>query len=140
MRVSKNFIIQEFVTPNIYRRWGNSSIWFVDKRVIDIAQWLKDYTGAIVILNDWYWGGDYENSGTREAFSLIGVEFSQHKFGRAGDPKIEGFPAQEVREIIRNNFKQLNQLGLTTIEKATPTWTHYDVRFTGSDKLLEVNG
>ena len=44
MRVSKNFIIQEFVTPNIYQRWGNSSIWFVDRRVIDIAQYLKDGT------------------------------------------------------------------------------------------------
>jgi hypothetical protein len=45
---------------------------------------------------------------------------------------------EEFRNLIRNNFEELNKLGLTTIEMATPTWLHIDLRFTGIDYLYEV--
>ena len=83
-------------------------------------------------------GGPRNESGLRQFGTITGAGMSQHKFGRAADVIISGMSSEEVRKLIKNNFTELKALGLTTIEKDTPTWCHFDCRFTGQDELLEV--
>lgn len=145
MRVSQNFTIQEFVPEEIYQKWGTSSIWFIDKRVINIAQFIRDRFKVPVTINNWTSGGTYNYSGLdlpsggyRSATSL-----SQHKFGRAIDVKLlgeENKGSEMILDDIIKNYSLYSKLGLTTIEDGsfTKTWAHIDVRETNQDELKIV--
>jgi hypothetical protein len=137
MKVSKNFILQEFVDPVTYKAMGEKSLWLIDKRIIDLAQFLRDHFNVPVIINNWHLGGRYDESGLRQFNTTTGATRSQHKYGRAADLKFSGLKPEEIRNEIRKSPILLS-LGLTTIEKDTPTWVHIDCRYTGLDKLLEV--
>ncbi len=140
-QVSKNFIIQEFVNKELFIAFGNNSIWFVDHRIIQFCQWLRDYLGKSITINNWHVGGNYNESCFRLPDTMTGAKLSQHKFGRAVDLKIDGYAPEEIRGIIRKNFDLVNvNYGITTIEKDTPSWTHVDCRFIGLNKIFEVNG
>lgn len=135
-----NFNLKEFVDPKTYAKWGVSSIWQIDVRLVPIAQVLRDHYGPVRI-NDWAWGGKYQDSGYRPKDCKIGAALSQHRRGCAIDVKIKGVLSREVRAYIRENFdKTFKPLGLTTIEKDTKGWVHLDTRYTGLPGLLEVNG
>jgi hypothetical protein len=135
-----SFIIQEFVPEHIYRTFKEKSIWFINPRMALFAQWLKDYTKSTVTINDWAFGGRFQNSGFRAPDCRTGAALSQHRFGNAMDVKVKGYSADKIRDIIRENFAHLHKVfGLTTIEKNTPTWVHVDFRYTGLDHLFEVN-
>lgn len=138
MKVSENFTIQEFVTPEVYKQWGDKSIWFVDNRIIAIAQWFRTKLGKSVTINNWHAGGQFKESGLREFTTDTGAKYSQHKFGRAADLKVEGYTGDQLRQIVKDNEAELMALGLTTIEADTTTWLHVDVRFTGLPTILIV--
>lgn len=138
MQVSKNFDLKEFINKKTWALWGDRSLWFIDQRVVNICQWIRNKTGRCVTVNDWDIGGKHNESGMREFSSITGSGMSQHKFGRAADIKVEGMESEEVRQLIRENYQELNNLGLTTIEKDTPAWVHFDVRFTGKSELNEI--
>lgn len=137
MKVSDNFVIQEFVPPEIYSIYGSKSIWFIDPDMIAVAQKLRDDLGKPITINNWHTGGQYKNSGFRMPDTLVGGKLSQHKFGRALDIKVKGMSAESVREYIRENYYLYDEV-ITTIEKDTPTWVHIDKRWTGLNGLLEV--
>ncbi len=135
-----SFIIQEFVPPHTWRKWGAKSIWFINPNIVLFAQWLKDHTNSIVIINDWAFGGQYFNSGFRPPDCIIGAALSQHRFGNGIDIKVTDYSANQIRSIIRENWKFLHdKFNLSTIEKNTPTWTHVDFRYTGLNYLYEVD-
>lgn len=138
MQVSKNFVLQEFVSPDAFKLFGKNAIWFTDPKVIATAQWLRDYIGKAVTINNWHEGGHYTESGLRSFLTNTGAQYSQHKYGRAADCKVEGMNGDELRHIVEVNKKALIKIGLTTIELGTPTWLHFDVRFTGLDDILKV--
>lgn len=145
MKVSQNFHLKEFVPTEIYKRFGSSSIWFIDKRVINICQFIRERFKRGVTVCNASSGGQYNYSG----FDLPtggyrkGSSLSQHKFGRAADCKLlgeENKGADMLREDVINNFSLYKKLGLTTIEDAkfSPTWLHFDIRETGMDELKIV--
>jgi len=85
-------------------------------------------------------GGTFINSGFRSPLCDVGAHFSQHKFGRAADLKLDGITPEEVRRDIIANFNLYREkTAITTIEAQTPTWLHVDVRFTNMEHLLIVN-
>lgn len=139
-KVSDNFYLDEFVDPETYKAWGNKSIWFIDPKVIRIAQLLRDLVGAPVTINNWWDGGQYKLSGLRPLDANIGAKLSQHKFGRGIDVKVKGMKPNEVHELITYHLSDFQEVGLTTMEHVnlTPTWTHLDVRTTIQDELLMV--
>jgi len=139
MKLAPDFVIQEFVPKTVYERFRDNSIWFLDPGIIQFCQWLRDYTQAPVVVNNWHLGGTHQESGLRESDTNTGSKWSQHKAGRAVDVKVQGVPPEAVREIIRLNFQNLNiRFGISTIEKDTPTWCHVDTRYTGLETLFEV--
>ena len=137
--ISKHYRIEEFVSPPTIQLFGANAIWFLDQRIVLFADWMCDYFGSHVIINNWHEGGQYKESGFRDPGSSTGAVRGQHRFGRAADFKVPAVDCEFVRDEIRKNFKSLNQrFGITTIEQDTPTWVHVDTRWTGLDHLLEV--
>ena len=141
MKVSENFDLREFIPKDIYEAFGDRSIMFLDKRIIDIVQALRDITGKPVTINNWHTDGKYSESGYRKPDTKTGAKYSQHKFGRAADVKVAGMTPKDVVDIILKNQKFFVDLGLTTIENVehTPSWTHLDCRWTGIKKINFVN-
>jgi hypothetical protein len=141
MMISSRYDLREFVSPQAWKQFGESSIWLIDKRIVDFAEWFSDYIDQKAIVNDWHTGREYKQSGYRIPTDQTSkAEFTQHKFGRAEDLKAKGMDYEVLRDVIRDNFKSLNQMfGITTIEKDCPTWLHVDCRWTGLNTLLEVN-
>lgn len=137
-KVSKNFWLHEFLPPEILEMSPNGLL-FLDPRLITICQFIRDRFGKPVTINNYIDGGPYTNSGYRDPLCNIGAMFSQHKFGRASDLKVEDNEPEEIRKDIIKNWDRYRQYGLTTIEAGTPTWLHVDCRWTDSDDLLIVN-
>ena len=143
MKVSNNFDLYEFIDPETYKHWGDSCIWFIDPKIIKVAQLIRDRFNKVVTVNNWHSGGQYHFSGFRPPECTTGAKLSQHRFGRAADFKIIGLPnygADEIRDDIITNFQDYALAGLTTIEDAvfSPTWLHADVRQTKIATLFIV--
>jgi len=140
IKVSDNFFLDEFIDPITYRDFGAQSIWFIDKRIIMIAQKLRELGNNPIIINNWLIGGSFKASGFRRPSSRIGAYLSQHKFGRAIDVKVKGKTPEEVLEIINQHWSVFKALGLSTVEDIsfTTTWNHLDIRQTNMEDLLIV--
>jgi hypothetical protein len=138
MKVSKDFPIHEFVPSAIYEHFVDKSIWFIDPKIVLMAQFIRDRFGKPVTINNYLSGGTFQYSAFRDNASTIGAENFQHRHGRAIDFRIQGMSPMEIRADIIKNFEQYRASRLTTIEGSTPTLTHIDCRFTSMDSLLIV--
>ena len=140
MKLTANFTLQEFIDPDTYKKYGTSSIWFIDPRIVNLAQFIRERLGKPCTINNWTSGGQYQLSGFRPPECTIGAKLSQHRFGRAIDLKVKDMTADEVREDIISNYDVYKKVGLTTIEDGAyaPTWCHIDIRDTKSDELKIV--
>jgi len=142
LKVSKNFYLWEFVPPDIYKKYGESSVWFVDTGLIFLCQFFRDDLDRPININTYKNYADesgFTDSGFRSYRSKVGGVLSQHRFGRGGDLKVDGLDYEELREYVRKNWVKFKAAGLTTIEKNTESWLHIDKRPTNSDKLFEVS-
>jgi len=153
MKISENFDVREFVSENVWNRFRGASRWFVDPRLVLIAEKVKELASdderAYVYINNYLYGGGYNQSGFREPGSKVGAEFSQHRFGRAIDIKIKHkglwLTSSAMYYLVKENYHTLKKLGLTTVEDPEHTqgkhrdWLHLDVRETGRDDLFVVS-
>lgn len=140
MKLSENFTLEEFIDPKTFKKFGKKSMWFIDPKIVDIAQLLRDLSGVPVKINDWHKGGRYKLSGLRPLTTSIGALRSQHKYGRGIDVKVEGLIPSEVHKLILDNKREFLAAGLTTMEsvKLTTSWTHLDCRWTGMHDIKIV--
>ena len=142
MKVSNNFIAQEFVPKTIFDRFGANSIWFIDDRIIKVAQFFRDRYDLPITINDWHKEGKRTLSGFRPPDCEIGADLSQHKFGRGVDLKWlnqDFLSIDDIREDIRKNQKKFFKAGVRAIEEGTDTWLHVDIRETGlKDEILFI--
>lgn len=137
----KNFSGPEFVPPEIWKRFGDKSIWFLDPRILDLSQFFRDRFEAVMRINTWSAGGNLSLRGFRPPATSIGALLSQHKFGRAIDFNIDGYSPDEIRQDIFDNEQMyLRETPLTTIESGeiADTWVHADIRSTGLNEILVV--
>lgn len=130
MKVSQNFTLQEFVPEIVHKQFGDKAIQFVDPKIIQVVETLRQFIGKPVTVNNWNSGGQYQESGFRHPYTDTGAKLSQHKFGRAADVKVEGMTSKQVYDFVIVNKLKLMAAGLTTVENiaATPSWVHLDVR------------
>jgi len=140
MKVSKDYIIQEFVPPQIYNRFGKKSIWFIRPGTIKLAQFIRDWFGVSIYINNYYWEGGLRNRGFRMPDTDVGSQLSQHKFGNAIDFNVAGMKPNQVRKEILDNENEFMQAGLSTLEheQYAPSWIHADRRETHLDHILIV--
>jgi len=141
MKLNKYFYLQEFVPKQIWTKYGEKSIWFVDERVITLALAYREFFDVPIIINNWHTGGEYMYRGYRPPRVNIGAEYSQHKFGRAFDCSTATLTATQMLERIKADWTYFKSLGLTTIENPnfTPGWLHSDCRPKIQEELLIVN-
>ena len=144
-QVSNNFQIHEFVPGHIFERWGDRSVWFVQPRIISVAQAIREHFGKSVMIN----GNGMNFRGFRDDsfyFNEDGSKkrkggfFSQHRFGNAIDLNVSGMDCDEVRDEIIKHTSKFMDAGLTTLEDGAfaPTWVHCDARPTGMNEILIV--
>jgi hypothetical protein len=131
MKVSENWTLQEFIGQSVWNQFGESALWFVDRRLIDSAQWLRKALGVQLICNNWNTGGTFQNRGFRTPQSPQYKPFSQHSFGRAFDTSSPDMPHKDVYKwVLDNQDLILANTAFTTVEsiEAAPTWLHLDLR------------
>jgi hypothetical protein len=127
----KWFKTQELIHPEIYRKWGEKSLMFMDVQILWTIDQIREYFAFLgyegVTVNDWCFGGERKFSGLRPFNSEIGASMSQHKFGRAIDFLVKGLSATEVRKIILDNQKEEAFKYITRMEDfAGMSWVHID--------------
>jgi hypothetical protein len=146
MKVSEHFVVQEFVSPEIFNTPGINPKWFVSRWQISVAEALKKYFSAIagkevfITINNWHTGGPLQNRGTRHPNTSTGGTLSQHKLMNGFDFNVSGMTSDQVYDHIMQNQKVFMDMGITTVEDKTMTkgWTHIDGRITELDHLFIV--
>lgn len=154
MKVSKNFVAQEFVPPEIFSNPSLVATWFINQRCVELAEFYKEYFTAyykkkygsdkvktvLIIINDWHTGGVKKDRGFRTPDCTEGGKLSQHRFKDAFDcdiiivfasgERIEADYREVQKEIIANE-KLFMAKGLTAIEdpEFALTWLHSDCRW-----------
>lgn len=137
---SKYFLIQELVPPSIYKAWGERSWWFIDHDLVVVLDFMREYYGVPVTVNNWHIGGKYTERGFRTPTTKTGGKLSQHRFGRGADVAVKGLTPKQVYMDILKNEKMFLSVGLTAMEDIsdTPTWVHIDTRWTELNGILVV--
>lgn len=123
----RHFLLEELVPREVFDAYGVRAWELLDDRALVTLDVLRDRFGACMV-NNWHDGGAFNESGFRGAFSKTGVEYSQHRYGRAFDCKFAAATPKEVSAYVVANRGQFEYL--TTLEDvaATPTWLHFDTR------------
>jgi hypothetical protein len=138
MEKPASFIIQELVSPTIYTARRERAWELIDPRAIITLQQVRDHFGPTTV-NNWHAGGTYKESGLRAVTSGTGAAYSQHRYGRAMDCKIQGVTPQEAHDYILAHPEKFPHLTVLENPEATPTWLHFDVRFHTRGGVWVVN-
>ena len=141
MRVSENFILQEFIHPKIYKKIGFRSLDFLHPYLVNTVQLLRERLQTPILINTWYNGGNYINSGLREPNGSVGAHYSAHRFGVAADLKFPLLSTNDALEEIMSS----RDYAITRIESLDHTrtvngkngmdWMHIEV---GNSVELEI--
>lgn len=139
----KHFKLYELVGPDLYNEYKHRPdyLWRkLNANVLEAADIIREFYGKPVIINNWYNGGRFKESGMRNPLTTTGARFSAHKFGLALDLKLD-VPISKIHDDIRNNRlpKRFYEL-VNVVELNTPTWLHLAFENTGKDGILWVNG
>lgn len=139
-KVSTHFELEEFINPETFEKEGEKSLYLIDKKLIDIAEFIRIDTGKPVTINNWHIGGKFKESGLRDVNSKTGSPRSAHKSGRAIDVKIKGWTGEDWYEYVKKNSKRLYELGLRRIEdrKIATTWCHMDTKGHGEAAAIQI--
>lgn len=136
MKISKHFVMQEFLPEAEYltiMKYENEELRLkafyslIDRRIVKLAEFYREYFKVPVIINNWHTGGTYTLRGWRPKNCPIGAINSMHKQGKAFDCDIKGLNVQEVRKIIMLNEELFYKAGLRRIESDV-TWLHSDIK------------
>ena len=128
----KHFSVKELVTPDIYEARGEKALELIDVRIVMILDHLREALDKPITVNSWSWGGHYSQSGLRDVEHYGTAEkyfnsFSQHKYGRGVDFRVEDMTADEVRQYIYDH-KDEGALKYVTFVEEDVSWVHVDVR------------
>lgn len=125
---AKYFKIEELVPKQILEL-GEDLCWsFIDSRLIESLDAIREHFNKPVIVNNWSTGGKFSQRCLRTSES-VGVKWSQHRFGRAADFDVVGMTAAQVRkEILANTYK----FPYIQVMEDDVNWVHIDVRNTQS--------
>jgi len=137
MKLTANIDIRELVPKDVFLKYGEGSVRFIDQRLPAILERIRELCGGrTMTLNDWYYGGRFNLRGFRPSNCTIGAVKSMHKEGKAADFTIKGMTADHVRDVIRKNAVELMQMGLTRIEIGI-SWVHIDLKVTNASHIVE---
>ncbi len=146
------FAIEELVSRRTFNARGQKAWELLDWRALQTLEWLRENLGRATV-NNWKWGGVYEQSGLREwefylqlkdvnnddqAKKRYSGSRSQHKFGRGFDVKFADHTAEEVRQWIKENWEDSGFDWAITLEEGV-SWLHFDVRNKPKNQVYTFN-
>ena len=128
MKVSKHFMLGEFVNPDYinHPHIGTRCLDWLNCRLIPTVQLIRDHVGALVI-NDWLWGGKFVDSGLRVFNDNKYAGLSSHKGGNCVDLKPRDMSCEELYYHILNNQHLYPYISRIESIEHTPTWVHVEV-------------
>jgi len=122
---SKYFKAHELVDRETYKKYGERSFRFIDPRLIETIDQLKeDFSNGTITINNYLWKGDRANSGLRLPGSEYHSTYSQHSFGRAVDMIFSRYSTKRVRKHILENLDKYPHVKGLEIA----SWLHIDTR------------
>ena len=123
---TKNFIIQELVTPRTYAKLGEHAFKMFDEKVLQSLDNLRTDYGKALKINDWSRGGRYSESGLRDIHTSTGASKSSHKFGYAFD--LKHYDESDVKPLQEFVKKFGATYGIKRVEvfSHTPSWCHIE--------------
>ena len=136
MKKCKHFHIWELVSEKVYKKYGETAWSFFDPRLLGFIDWLRDGLKRPITINNWDWGGEFEERGLRSNLDSIPYSYTEdgvlymsaHCTGQAVDFDVKGMGAEEVRKWLRlNKYRTPYNI---RIEKNV-NWVHLDVRGMG---------
>lgn len=136
----KYFGIKELVCPHVYEVWGENSWQFLDKKLLETLDWLRENLGKPIVINNWAKGGQYSQRGLRctrcilviEKVDLMKVYLSAHIQGQAADFNVVGMTSEEVRQWIIDHADELPHP--VRLERDV-SWVHCDTRCNSYEKV-----
>ena len=126
----KYFKPYEIVSKTVYTIYRDESIKFMDNRLIETIDVIREILGVPLVINDWYWGGKNQQRGLRENTCQIvkskgnTLYLSSHCFGRAFDAVSAKMSAENMRKkIVDNAYKLPYPIRM----ESNVTWLHVDL-------------
>lgn len=139
---NKYFKIQEFVSKAVYEKYGYKCWEFLNPKIITFINMLREDLDKPVTINDWLWGGQFQQRGLRankDPMVIAKKDFylSQHCLGNALDFNVKGMTTKQVQEYIVENYDRYKEYisRMESLESAS-TWIHVDCANTGKDRLI----
>lgn len=126
----KYFKPYEIVSKTVYTIYRDESIKFMDNRLLETLDVIREILGVPLVINDWYWGGKNQQRGLRENTCQIvkskgnTLYLSSHCFGRAFDAVSAKMSAENMRKkIVDNAYKLPYPIRMEN----NVTWLHVDL-------------
>ena len=126
----KYFKPYEVVSKLVYTKYRDESIKFMDNRLLETLDVIREILGVPLVINDWYWGGKNQQRGLRENICQIvkskgnTLYLSSHCFGRAFDAVSAKMSAEQMRKkIVDNAYKLPYPIRM----ESNVTWLHVDL-------------
>lgn len=126
MYICKHFEIHELVPREVYDIRGDKAWELLDDRFLITLDRLRERYGKMK-MNDYIWGGGNQWRGLRTPDSPYFSQYSQHTFGRAGDPIFAEVTAEQVRTDLLANPDDECFEHIMSVELGV-SWFHFDVR------------
>ena len=139
-KLSEYFGIYELVDKITYEKFGNESWQFFDTDTLHVLLIIREGIGKPIEVNNWYWGGVYDERGLRTNICSIVSQktkagrlyLSGHVLGKAIDFKVKGMESEDVRMWIRANedlFPCKIRLEHKKLSTGKPiSWVHFDTK------------
>ena len=109
------FKTHELVGPNVYHKYNGDDRCFSVFRtdILHCLLIIRKELGKKITVNNWYWGGIFDERGFRDNLQPIAEErtldrrlyLSGHVLGAAFDFHVEGMSSERVREWCKDNFR-----------------------------------
>lgn len=133
---AKHFELYELVSKQVYDKYGATAWQFFDPRLIENLDWIRETINKPITINDWFWGGNFDERGLRCNMDEMMVAktnkkliyCSPHPLGQGADFDVEGMLAKNVRTWLVTNQNELPHP--IRLENGV-NWVHMDVRNTG---------
>lgn len=143
-----DFIIQELVDEVTYTNFGDDSWQFFDTDTLHTLLVLRKGINLPFEINNWYWGGVYDERGLRTNISEIvygktikkKLYLSGHVLGKAFDFKVKGMSSDDVRQWAVDNADLFPcKVRFENINSATGksiSWVHFDTKSIDSNTKI----
>jgi hypothetical protein len=138
MKVSANFNLQDFVHPSAFNSMDDKGLSLLHPDLIDSTQKLREHLKVPMIINNWNYGGTFQNRGWRPQNSKVGAAKSLHKKGAAIDFHSPDLKMKDLFVLVWNARQWIvENTAFRIIEnfEFTPGWIHLAI---GDPTLKEI--